>query len=108
MELRGTIKVILDAVKVNDKLTKQQMVLTIDEDTKYPQNIAIEFLNEKLDLVKKQSIGNKVAVAVNLRGNEYNGKYYNNIVGWRVTNIVNNEVTNTQQNPARQEVDLPF
>jgi len=108
MELRGTIKVILDAVKVNDKLTKQQMVLTIDEDTKYPQNIAIEFLNEKLDLVKKQSIGNKVAVAVNLRGNEYNGKYYNNIVGWRVTNIVNNEITNTQQNPARQEVDLPF
>jgi len=108
MELRGTIKVILDAVKVNDKLTKQQIVLTIDEDTKYPQNIAIEFLNEKLDLVKKQSIGNKVAVAVNLRGNEYNGKYYNNIVGWRVTNIVNNEVTNTQQNPARQEVDLPF
>lgn len=108
MELRGTIKVILDAVKVNDKLTKQQIVLTIDEDTKYPQNIAIEFLNEKLDLVKKQSIGNKVAVAVNLRGNEYNGKYYNNIVGWRVTNIVNNEITNTQQNPARQEVDLPF
>jgi hypothetical protein len=48
MELRGTIKVIAEPVKVSDKLTKQQMVLTIEEDTKYPQNIAIEFLNDKL------------------------------------------------------------
>lgn len=108
MELRGTIKVIAEPVKVSDKLTKQQMVLTIEEDTKYPQNIAIEFLNDKLDLVKKQSVGDKVAVGVNLRGNEYNGKYYNNIVGWKVANIINNEVTNTQQNPAREGVDLPF
>jgi hypothetical protein len=108
MELRGTIKVITEPVKVSDKFTKQQIVLTIDEDTKYPQDIAIEFLNDKLDLVKKQSIGDKVAVGVNLRGNEYNGKYYNNIVGWKVANIINNEVTNTQQNPAREGVDLPF
>ena len=108
MELRGTIKVIAEPVRVSDKLTKQQMVLTIEEDTKYPQNIAIEFLNDKLDLVKKQSVGDKVAVGVNLRGNEYNGKYYNNIVGWKVANIINNEVTNTQQNPAREGVDLPF
>ena len=46
MDLQGTIKHIIDPVKVSDKLTKQQMVLTIDEDTKYPQNIAIEFLND--------------------------------------------------------------
>jgi len=108
MELRGTIKVIAEPVKVSDKFTKQQLVLTIDEDTKYPQDIAIEFVNDKLSLVTKQKVGDKVAVGVNLRGNEYNGKYYNNIVGWKVANIINNEVTNTQQNPAREGVDLPF
>lgn len=108
MELRGTIKVIAEPVKVSDKFTKQQLVLTIDEDTKYPQDIAIEFVNDKLSLVAKQKVGDKVAVGVNLRGNEYNGKYYNNIVGWKVANIINNEVTNTQQNPAREGVDLPF
>ena len=41
MNLKGTIKLINNPQKVSDKLTKQQMVLTIDEDTKYPQNIAI-------------------------------------------------------------------
>lgn len=109
MNLQGTIKLINNPQKVSDKLTKQQMVLTIDEDTKYPQNIAIEFLNEKTDLLKKHKVGERVSVDINLRGNEYNGKHYNNIVGWRMGTIVNNEVTNSQQNPQREaEVDLPF
>lgn len=108
MELRGTIKLITEPTKVSDKLTKQQMVLTIDEDTKYPQNIAVEFMNKNIDILKKHQAGEKVSVGINLRGNEYNGKYYNNIVGWKVATILNNEVTNAQQNPAREEVDLLF
>ncbi len=109
MNLKGTIKLINNPQKVSDKLTKQQMVLTIDEDTKYPQNIAIEFLNDKTQILQKHKAGEKVSVDINLRGNEYNGKYYNNLVGWKVAQVINNEVTNSQQNPQREaEVDLPF
>ena len=109
MNLQGTIKLINNPQKVSDKLTKQQMVLTIDEDTKYPQNIAIEFLNDKTQILQKHKAGEKVSVDINLRGNEYNGKYYNNLVGCKVAQVINNEVTNSQQNPQREaEVDLPF
>lgn len=109
MDLQGTIKLINEPAKISDKLTKQQMVLTIDEDTKYPQNIAVEFLNDKTDYLKKHKVGEKVAVAINLRGNEYNGKYYNNIVGWKISSIVENGVSNTQHQPERElNVDLPF
>ena len=109
MNLKGTIKLINNPQKVSDKLTKQQMVLTIDEDTKYPQNIAIEFLNDKTQILQKHKAGEKVSVDINLRGNEYNGKYYNNLVGWKVAQVINNEVTNSQQNPQREaEIDLPF
>lgn len=109
MNLQGTIKLINNPQKVSDKLTKQQMVLTIDEDTKYPQNIAIEFLNDKTQILQKHKAGEKVSVDINLRGNEYNGKYYNNLVGWKIAQVINNEVTNSQQNPQREaEVDLPF
>jgi hypothetical protein len=109
MNLQGTIKLINEPVTISDKLTKQQMVLTIDEDTKYPQNIAVEFMNKNVDILKKHKVGEKVSVNINLRGNEYNGKYYNNIVGWSVATVVKNEVTNAQQNPARElETDLPF
>ena len=106
MEITGTIKVLGNSEKVSDKLTKLQVVVTTSE--QYPQDIAIEFLNDKVDLLKNFKTGMKVIVGINLRGREYNGKYYNNIVGWRISQDVS-EVTNTQQQPAREEVsDLPF
>jgi len=106
MEITGTIKVLGNSEKVSDKLTKLQVVVTTSE--QYPQDIAIDFLNDKVDLLKNFKTGMKVIVGINLRGREYNGKYYNNIVGWRISQDVS-EVTNTQQQPAREEVsDLPF
>ena len=106
MEITGTIKVLGNSEKVSDKLTKLQVVVTTSE--QYPQDIAIEFLNDKIDTLKNFKVGNKVIIGINLRGREYNGKYYNNIVGWKVSADLS-EVTNTQQQPAREEVsDLPF
>jgi len=106
MEITGTIKVLGNLEKVSDKLTKKQVVVTTDE--QYPQDIAIEFLNDKIDTLKNFKVGNKVIIGINLRGREYNGKYYNNIVGWRVSADLG-EVTNSQQQPAREvEADLPF
>jgi len=106
MEITGTIKVLGNLEKVSDKLTKKQVVVTTNE--QYPQDIAIEFLNDKIDTLKNFKVGNKVIIGINLRGREYNGKYYNNIVGWRVSADLG-EVTNSQQQPAREvEADLPF
>lgn len=106
MEITGTIKVLGNLEKVSDKLIKKQVVVTTSE--QYPQDIAIEFLNDKIDTLKNFKVGNKVIIGINLRGREYNGKYYNNIVGWKVSADLG-EVTNTQQQPAREEVsDLPF
>jgi len=106
MEITGTIKVLGNSEKVSDKLTKLQVVVTTDE--QYPQDISIDFLNDKVDLLKNFKVGNKVIIGINLRGREYNGKYYNNIVGWRISQDVS-EVTNSQQQPAREvEADLPF
>lgn len=106
MEITGTIKLLGNSEKVSDKLTKLQVVVTTDE--QYPQDISIDFLNDKVDLLKNFKVGNKVIIGINLRGREYNGKYYNNIVGWRISQDVS-EVTNSQQQPAREvEADLPF
>ena len=106
MEITGTIKVLGNSEKVSDKLTKLQVVVTTDE--QYPQDLPIDFLNDKVDLLKNFKVGNKVIIGINLRGREYNGKYYNNIVGWRISQDVS-EVTNSQQQPDREvEADLPF
>lgn len=50
----------------------------------YPQQIGIDLMKEKTGLVKSNDVGRQVTVHVNLRGREYNGKYYVNLNGWKV------------------------
>jgi len=110
MEITGNIKLIQDlqtgTSKAGNEWQKRTFVVTTNE--KYPQDIAIDLLGDNVKLINNFAVGNPVSVSINLRGNEYNGKYYNSLVGWRVANHISN-VGNEQQNPAREETaDLPF
>ena len=110
MEITGNIKLISDTEtgtsKAGKKWAKRQLVVTTTE--QYPQDIAIDFLGDKITQLDKFQVGNPVTVSINIRGNEYNGKYYNSINGWRIANHIGN-VSNSQQQPAREETaDLPF
>ena len=110
MEITGNIKLISDTEtgtsKAGKEWAKRQLVVTTNE--QYPQDIAIDFLGDKITQLDKYQVGNPVTVSINIRGNEYNGKYYNSINGWRIANHIGN-VSNSQQQPAREETaDLPF
>ena len=110
MEITGNIKLISDTEtgtsKAGKEWAKRQLVLTTTE--QYPQNISIDFLGDKITQLDKYQVGNPVTVSINIRGNEYNGKYYNSINGWRIANHIGN-VSNNDQQPAREETaDLPF
>ena len=110
MEITGNIKLILDTEtgtsKSGKEWAKRQLVVTTTE--QYPQDIAIDFMGDKVTQLDRYQVGNPVTVSINIRGNEYNGKYYNSINGWRIANHIGN-VTNNEQQPAREETaDLPF
>ena len=109
MDIHGSIKLIQDTItgtsKTGNEWKKRTFVITTNE--KYPQDLAIDLLGENITLIDKYQVGNPVSVSINLRGNEYKGKYYTSIVGWRIANYM--PIGNDQQIPARQEtVDLPF
>ena len=110
MEITGNIKLIQDIVsgtsKAGNEWSKRTIVVTTNE--KYPQDLAIDFLGDSIKSINNFQVGNPVTVAINLRGQEYNGKYYTSINGWKISATVGN-VTNGEQNPAREETaDLPF
>ena len=109
MDIIGTIKLISETEEGTSKAgkawAKRQIVVTTDE--KYPQDIAIDFMGDKILQINNFQVGNPVNVSINLRGNEYNGKYYNSINGWKIANHIGS-VGNEQQNPARETADLPF
>jgi len=82
-EITGTIKEIHDAQTFSWG-DKRDFVLT-DDDQKYPQDIKFELVKEKTALLDGLQPGTPITVAFNIRGNEWNGKYYVNLQAWRVT-----------------------
>ncbi len=110
MEITGNIKLIMETEtgtsKAGKEWAKRQIVVTTNET--YPQDIAIDFMGDKITQINNFEVGNPVVVSINIRGNEYNGKYYNSINGWKIANTVG-QVNNNEQQPAREKVgDLPF
>lgn len=107
LKLTGTILNISEPQKVSENLTKKTLVIKTDEN--YPQDVAFELVNKNLGLANDYNTGDSISVCFNVRGREWKGKYYTSLTAWKIEPH-ETEVTNVQQNPARQEVetDLPF
>ncbi|MAD96410.1 MAG: hypothetical protein CMB99_03690 [Flavobacteriaceae bacterium] len=91
MEVIGKIKMIGEVQTFGSNgFRKREMVLTTDE--QYPQMLAIEFIQDKTDLLNSYQVGQDVKVSINLRGREWinpqgEAKYFNSIQGWRIENL---------------------
>ncbi len=91
METTGTIKAVFDIQKVSDRFQKREIVLTIEDDPKYPQHVSFVLTQDKCELVNSKMIGSKVKVSFNLRGREWNGidgvKYFNSMEIWKLDKV---------------------
>jgi hypothetical protein len=85
-ELTGTIKLIFDPKTFASGFTKREMVVTV-EDGRFEQEILLEFVQDKVSLLDSLSPGDDVTVTFDIRGREYNGRYFNNLQGWKVEQL---------------------
>ena len=79
IEIKGTVKVLNDTEQVTDKFAKKEVVLTIDQDSKYPQDISIQAINDKISLLDSVNVGDSITIVANLNGRESKGRYYNSL-----------------------------
>lgn len=82
-DLTGKIKLIQEAKTFDSGFTKREMVVIV-EDGKYPQEINLEFVQDKVSLLDNLQVGQEVTVTFDIRGREYNGRYFNNLQGWKI------------------------
>jgi single-strand DNA-binding protein len=82
-DLTGKVKLIQDAQTFGSGFTKREMVVVV-EDGKYPQEINLEFVQDKVSLLDTVQVGQEVTVTFDIRGREYNGRYFNNLQGWKI------------------------
>jgi hypothetical protein len=83
-ELTGRIIVLNDTQIFPSGYSKREFVIE-ETEGKYPQQIKFDAVKDGCDKLDAFSIGDVVTVAYNLRGNEYNGKYYVSLQAWKVT-----------------------
>jgi len=102
-ELTGKIKLIQEQQSFASGFTKREVVVTV-EDGNYPQDINLEFLKEKAELLDKLSVDQTVKVSFDIRGREYNGRYFNNLVGWRIEAA---EAGNKEDAPPLSDDNIP-
>ena len=101
--IKGAIKLINPVKVISDKFSVREFVITTAD--KYPQEVIFQTVNDKMDIIAPYGQGQVVTVSFNVRGREYNGKYYNTLDAWKVQG----EVTTSPVNePMPMPDDLPF
>jgi hypothetical protein len=83
LTMKGAIKLINPIKVINDKFSVREFVITTP-DAKYPQEVIFQTVNDKMDIIAPYGQGQEVTVSFNVRGREYNGKYYNTLDAWKV------------------------
>ena len=123
MNISGKIKLINETKEYGSNgFRKRELVVTTQE--QYPQNILVEFVQDRCELLDSYNIGELVKIDINIRGREWTNKdnevkYFNSIQGWRIEKIEENydsqiqplptkEELNADENSSKEPDDLPF
>lgn len=100
MEIQGQIKKIFPSEYVGaNGFEKRDLVITTIE--QYPNDIIIQFTQQRCDLLNNLQVGQNVKVYINIRGREWTNpqgetKYFNTIEGWKIEVIQTTNVANQQ------------
>jgi len=107
MQIIGKVHLIGQTETVgNNGFTKRQIVIETSE--QYPQKVVIDFVKDKCSILDSYKVGQEVTVDVNVRGSEYNGKFYVNLQGWKINSVQASVQDNVQQTESLVDDNLPF
>ncbi len=85
-DMTGTVKEVRPVQTFPSGFAKRELIVT-SEDDRFPQDIAFEFLKEKMELLDDVQEAARVRVHFDLRGREYQGRYFLSANGWRIEKL---------------------
>jgi single-strand DNA-binding protein len=102
LKAKGTIHLIGEPRQVSEKMNLVEFVLSIGD--KYPQLVQFQAVNERVKFLDGAKPGQECEVKFDLRGREYNGKFYVSLNAWdiRVNGTVAKSIADAIDD------DLPF
>ena len=113
LTLKGKVTLVKDIQNISDKFQKREFV--IETEDQYPQLVQFELTQDKCSLLDSSYEGKSIEVFFNIRGREWNDKYFVNLQAWRVvvdgpsTSTATATVTSQEVEAAESSADdLPF
>ena len=114
-EIQGKLHKVFPSENKSGSFQAREFVIEV-ESGQYSQLIKFQLTQERCDLIESYSEGEEIQVHFDLRGREWDGKYFINLNAWRL-NRPSTEKTEDVKTAAQEEVstlpdgsfnDLPF
>ena len=80
----GKIEKIFDTESKSATFTAREFVIEV-ADGQYPQMVKFQLVQDKCSLIDDYREGEQIEVDFDLRGREWNGKYFTNLQAWKIT-----------------------
>jgi len=81
-EIEGEIVKIYETQKKSEKFQAREFVIKTADN--YPQFVKFQLTQDKCDLIDNHKEGEQIKVHFDLRGREWNDKYFTNLNAWRL------------------------
>ena len=110
MNISGKVKLINETKEYGSNgFRKREIVLTTQE--QYPQNILVEFIQDRTNLLDAFNVGDLVKIDINLRGREWTNdkgeiKYFNSIQGWRIEKLEDDFESQLPPLPTKEDLNI--
>lgn len=105
-ETAGKLKWIGTTQSFPSGFSKREFVVTTAAD-KYPQDLKFEVVKDKCTILDSFELEQDVQVSFDIRGNEYNGKYYVNLACWKLQASDGSSPAPSQSGPPREQSRRP-
>ena len=115
LKISGKLKLLFEAQSWDSGFSKREFVITTQE--QYPQDVKFECIKDKISMLEGLNPGDDLTVSFNVRGNEYQEKYYVNLQAWKIEATATQDDTppapvppDTELEPLGEDEtdDLPF
>lgn len=99
-EVEGKLHKKFDKEQKSGTFQTREFVI-LDESTQYPQHIKFQLVQDRCEIIDPIEEGTNIKVYFDLRGREWQGKYFTNLQAWRV------EAAGQESKPKAAAGDFP-
>lgn len=85
--MKGKLILKLEPRQVSEKFRVMDFVIETP-DEKYPQKVQFQILNDRIQEMDKYTLGEELEITFDIRGREYNGKYYNSLNAYKIESSI--------------------